>query len=228
MNSVKPLPKVYRTAYFSALAMLFILGALPVFFLESKSIVLALNSSHKPWLDLVARIITQFGSLWFYILFLGILFFCGSTIKQVAGAGVSFFGTCILVEILKLIVFPGSPRPIDMIPVHELHVIDGFAYDHFSSFPSGHASTIFVAVVVLSFLFMGRTPFFHASILLFAILVAMSRVYLSMHFYHDVYVGAFIGTFCTLAIHYSFCVISLPYWMEWNFSCIVKKIFSYK
>jgi undecaprenyl-diphosphatase len=64
------------------------------------------------------------------------------------------------------------------------------------SFPSGHAATAFGAAVALAVL----APAVRWWALLVATLVAVSRVYLGMHFTADVAAGAALGTAVALAV----------------------------
>jgi undecaprenyl-diphosphatase len=58
-----------------------------------------------------------------------------------------------------------------------------------ASFPSGHAATSFAAAAALSVL----VPRLRVPALVLAALVAISRVYLGVHFWVDVLAGAFLG-----------------------------------
>jgi membrane-associated phospholipid phosphatase len=58
-----------------------------------------------------------------------------------------------------------------------------------ASFPSGHAATSFAAAVALSVL----VPRLRVPALILAALVAISRVYLGVHFWVDVLAGAALG-----------------------------------
>jgi membrane-associated phospholipid phosphatase len=206
------------------LFLLFFLASLyPILYYGSENIVLAINSFHNPILDSIATKITLFGSLWFYILFLGALTLSKRTIKEVGFAGISFFNTCIIVEILKHIIFKTVPRPIDTINTESLHIVENFSHDHYSSFPSGHASTIFVVISVLSIFLIKKSIYIQVLFLLVASLVAISRVYLSMHFYHDVYAGAFIGYACTRLTYYGISKIKWPIWVNKNFYQVLGK-----
>lgn len=67
---------------------------------------------------------------------------------------------------------------------------------HGSSFPSNHAANSFAGAVALSFLFPNFSIFFF----IYAALVAISRVYVGVHYPFDVMLGALIGSFVSLSI----------------------------
>lgn len=58
-----------------------------------------------------------------------------------------------------------------------------------TSFPSGHAATAFAAATAVGMLY----PRFRAPLLALAGMVALSRVYLGVHFWSDVLVGSLLG-----------------------------------
>jgi membrane-associated phospholipid phosphatase len=58
-----------------------------------------------------------------------------------------------------------------------------------TSFPSGHAATAFAAATAVALVY----PRLRAPVLLIAALVALSRVYLGVHFWSDVVVGSLGG-----------------------------------
>ncbi|MEV3713209.1 phosphatase PAP2 family protein, partial [Paenibacillus larvae] len=64
------------------------------------------------------------------------------------------------------------------------------------SFPSGHTTAIFS--IITPFLFM--TGWFSLVLLVLAILVGMSRVYLGHHYPSDCLVGSFLGTVSALLV----------------------------
>lgn len=83
-------------------------------------------------------------------------------------------------------------RPYMLNPEHILIVSEPFG----SSFPSGHTSTSFAAAVQ----FFGINKKAGAAALLFAGLVAFSRLYLYVHFLTDVLCGAILGTIIGLLV----------------------------
>jgi membrane-associated phospholipid phosphatase len=64
------------------------------------------------------------------------------------------------------------------------------------SFPSGHTMTAFALALFLSILI--RNKFWGVLLLILAILVAYSRVYLFQHFPKDVFAGSIFGVFAVL------------------------------
>ena len=85
---------------------------------------------------------------------------------------------------LKLAV--GRARPPVEDPAFEALV----ALPSTASFPSGHATTAFAAAVALGVL----VPRLRAAALALAALIAVSRVYLGVHFVLDVLAGALLGS----------------------------------
>jgi len=65
------------------------------------------------------------------------------------------------------------------------------------SFPSGHATNIFAAMVFLSIRYKKYWPFF----LTVAVAVAYSRVYVGVHYPFDVLGGAVLGTLVAIGIN---------------------------
>ncbi len=65
-----------------------------------------------------------------------------------------------------------------------------------SSFPSGHSATAAAGAITLSAVY----PSFAPALILSSILVALSRVYLGVHYPFDVLAGILIGTATAIAV----------------------------
>jgi undecaprenyl-diphosphatase len=86
--------------------------------------------------------------------------------------------------------FSEALRP--MAVFENLEPIEGLVVSYRKSFPSGHTSITVAWVSLWSSLVFPklRAPLFMA---LLALIVAISRIYLNMHWLHDVIVGGFLG-----------------------------------
>jgi undecaprenyl-diphosphatase len=104
----------------------------------------------------------------------------------------------LLTLVLKAIT--DRPRPFETIPDADplLKATVG------QSMPSGHAATSFAGAVILTYLLARAGPFFF----LLAAAIAFSRVYVGVHYFSDVLVGALLGA--AVALAYLFALRLLP------------------
>jgi membrane-associated phospholipid phosphatase len=79
--------------------------------------------------------------------------------------------------------------------VKGFHQIKDFQYHLFQSFPSGHSTSSFVLFTFIAMNFAKTWP---TQILCFigALFFAFTRVYLSQHYFEDLFAGAMIGFLC--------------------------------
>jgi membrane-associated phospholipid phosphatase len=74
-------------------------------------------------------------------------------------------------------------------PVAEASIQPLVSLPESTSFPSGHAATAFAAATAVALVY----PRLRVPVLLIAALVALSRVYLGVHYWSDVVVGSLVG-----------------------------------
>jgi undecaprenyl-diphosphatase len=67
---------------------------------------------------------------------------------------------------------------------------------HSFSFPSSHATNIFTGMIIFSFVY----PRLRVGLLIFAALVAYSRVYVGVHYPFDILAGTALGVACAITI----------------------------
>lgn len=144
----------------------------------------------NPFFDLIFNWFTSFISVFVILIIATTLFLFEEKKREwVFPLWLSFILSIVVSFILKLII--ARPRPsIELF----YPLINTLSY----SFPSMHAMIAFAAVPVLGKEFRKLKWFW----ILFAFLVAFSRVYLDFHFLSDVVFGAFAGYFIGVLIVY--------------------------
>lgn len=111
--------------------------------------------------------------------------------------------TLLITHLFKKIIFAGLPRPAGYFGIENLHIVDGVKMAFSNSFPSGHTTTAF-AIFTIFCLYYSKCKSQYVWISL-AIIAGLSRVYLSQHFWVDIFVGSFIGIaigFLSMAFFY--------------------------
>ena len=127
-----------------------------------------------------------------------------------------------ITQFLKHVVFSDVMRPFiglwDEFKNGDLHLVlsedlmkKGF------SFPSGHTTSAFSLFLILA-LFV-KKPIFGAVLALFAILASYSRVYLSQHYFEDIFLGSIIGVLGTLFVYF---VFEKKNWLKENDKPLIK------
>jgi membrane-associated phospholipid phosphatase len=160
---------------------------------DKSTLHLTINSVYSPILDAVFVTLTALGdgraSTILVIVFLFIRF---RVAIHIAGSSIAGL---IVTQTLKYTLFADALRPkIFFEHSHMLRFVPGVEIFSYNSFPSGHAVTALATCFCLAVHFR-RAPA-QILLLILAILIAFSRVYLSQHFFGDIYAGAWIGLFC--------------------------------
>ncbi len=113
----------------------------------------------------------------------------------------SLFGYAIavgVVQLFKHVLLHNMYRPVRYFEELgiELYQVEGIEQKTLKSFPSGHTTEIFFVCTYLAMVIGNKFP--NILLLILAVLVGFSRVYLSQHFLEDVLGGAVLGTFFAL------------------------------
>jgi undecaprenyl-diphosphatase len=101
----------------------------------------------------------------------------------------------VLVEAIKIVT--DRDRPLDALPDVNTISILGLTSASGPSFPSGHAARAFAVAALLSF---GRGPRFYGASFVLAAGIALSRIYLGLHWPSDVLFGALLGVIGALLL----------------------------
>ena len=160
-----------------------------------EAIYFAVNSHNYPLADILAPFFTDLGNGITIIILSAILVLFN---YRAAFLMISSWAlTSIIAQIVKFIF--DAPRPFlyFQAQLNHIHLVKGVYMLRLHSFPSGHTQTIFSAMVVVMYLIKNKK--WAPLLLLLAILVGYSRMYLSEHFFEDVVAGSAIGVLFTVA-----------------------------
>ena len=144
----------------------------------------------SPLLDFVLSIITNFGVVIIVMLAIPSIMLFRKNRKAANFLFLAFISAIILAFIIKLIV--SRQRPMEIFAHPNIGVIN---YPILSvlyySFPSMHAMVVFALLPVL-LKYLPNLKYFWV---IFAFLIAFTRIYLGFHFLSDVVFGALVGCF---------------------------------
>jgi undecaprenyl-diphosphatase len=171
---------------------------------------MAINHAHHPLLDPVMEACITLGSSRMVYYYAALLLFVAVVRRDIMpfryvwlfclAVAVGIGAEEILKEVFKV------PRPALAINRDRIMILGEVKLRN--SFPSGHATFIFLSAYMLSY---RRSMLWKVPLFVFAILVAWSRVYVGAHFPLDVAGGACLGIATGYLVWqgYEFCVIRL-------------------
>ena len=178
-----------------------ILGLLKVSTINHGDAVLWMNANQNDFLSVFFKIWTYLGDwITFGVIAIALLVF-----YRKAGYIFLLIGAIqgIISWAMKNVFFKGAPRPKKYFEEQDiLNFIEGVEVREFNSFPSGHTMTAFAMATFLALILKRKewSPF----ILIVAVLVGLSRIYLHQHFLIDVVAGSFIGFSVSFLIYLIF------------------------
>jgi len=186
-------PSVFKQNKVFFLALLFVLLSGTTFLVctGKAAAFISLNAYHPFFLNVFFINYTFMGDGIFALCLIAALFFYYKKRQQGLALLYSFLISGLIVQLIKNLV--DSPRPKLFFESGQyLHFIDGVSLANNSSFPSGHTATAFAIATVMALMMKDKT--LQVLILIAAVLVGYSRIYLAQHFLLDVMIGAAIGS----------------------------------
>ncbi len=178
--------------YLNIVRFTWFLGALSILFLDKLDFQRKINQIGNSGFDVVMRYLTHAGDGIFALLVLIALLFI--RIKTALIALISFGLTAGIVQLLKHTFFKTMKRPYYFLQSDaDFRFIEDFTYHTSNSFPSGHSASIFAICTVIAYQYKSKLSI-QLILVIFAILVALTRVYLCQHFLQDIIAGSLIGT----------------------------------
>jgi membrane-associated phospholipid phosphatase len=186
-------PSVFNQNKVFFLALLFVLFSGTVFLFSNgkAAAFISLNAYHPFLLNVFFINYTFIGDGIFALCLILAMLFYYKRKQQGLALLYSFLISGLIVQLIKNLV--DSPRPKLFFEAGQyLHFIDGVSLANNSSFPSGHTATAFAIATVMALTMKDKA--FQLLILIAAVLVGYSRIYLAQHFLLDVMIGAVIGS----------------------------------
>ena len=157
---------------------------------EKGDIVIWLNQQHNGFLDVFFKYFTFLGNGIIFVIII-IAFLLLSYFRAILFT-IAVISQTVIIQVLKKIFFDDMVRPKLLLEnFNNLHHVPGVEINSFGSFPSGHTATAFTVAVLLSI--MSGNRYITVLLMILAIGVGISRIYLLQHFFIDVYFGALIG-----------------------------------
>ena len=213
-----------RTYYILTIVLLAVIGALMLLY-DKGTLHLMLCDHHTAIGDVFFPVYTKVAEWGIYIVVVALLFYKVGWAIFLLGSNLIAGGVG---QIIKHIAH--APRPVTWFAEHcpdvSLPVIEGIPFKEWNSFPSGHTITFFCLFLVLTMVLeevLQRSSLTAkggligaAGLFCLATLGAYSRVYMSMHFVEDVFVGVIIGVGVTALL--SLLIPKLQNTKFWNVS----------
>lgn len=182
--------------------LLLIIGAIAYFLTNKIEAHLFINKYHNSLFDNFFYYATYLGDGAFVVITVIIAAFFNVRLALLIFA--SYALSAGITQGLKHLVFNEWIRPAGIFEANaqlqQLYLVPGVELNYHNTFPSGHSTSAFALFFSLSIFSSKKTIQF--LLLGIAVLAAYSRVYLSQHFFIDIYAGSFIGTLCSIAVYY--------------------------
>jgi len=179
----------------------FSIALIALYFIEKGDWVIYLNQNRSVGFDYFFAYWTHLGDGVFATLLVVTLLLI--KYRYAVVGGITVIAVAIASAILKLLVFPDSARPKKYLAgIYELDLIDWVNVHSHHSFPSGHTTLAFAIATFLTMI--ARKGYLGAIFILYAVLVGISRNYLSQHFLEDITAGSLIGIMIALVTWFLF------------------------
>ncbi|MCE9540608.1 MAG: phosphatase PAP2 family protein [Bacteroidetes bacterium] len=177
-----------------------VLGALLIVINTKTETHLSFNTLHSSFFDIFFYYITNLGDG--LMMLLTVIILLAVKYRYAVIVALSNITASIITQLLKQTVFNEIVRPKKFFEgIHDLYFVPGVENHLYYSFPSGHATCAFSLYFALALLVENKV--LKLCLFFVALLVGYSRIYLSQHFFEDVYAGSLIGVCTTFAVYYS-------------------------
>ena len=159
-----------------------------MFFYTKTDMYLLVNKHYNEFFDFLFKNLTHLGNGLFSIIIVVVLLLWKFRYSMILL--ISYLLSGLISQVFKRVIFPDMLRPA-AICEDACHFIEGVKLHYHHSFPSGHTTSAFALFLCLAFFTNNKLIQFLFFVL--ALAIGYSRIYLSQHFFVDVYFGALIG-----------------------------------
>ncbi|MVN20941.1 phosphatase PAP2 family protein [Mucilaginibacter arboris] len=164
-----------------------------MFFFTKEELYFAVNRIHTVFTDVFFTRVTQLGASAGCIIISGIVILINYRKGFLLAS--SYLLTFIISQTIKHLVQAPRPHLFFAKKLSGIYMVKGVVMLDTNSFPSGHSVSAFTAALVLTYV--AKKKWWGPLMLLLAVLVAYSRMYLSEHFLVDVTAGSALGILVT-------------------------------
>lgn len=159
---------------------------------------LEFNRFHNHFFDIFFQYLTYFGDG--YIAIITVVVLLTVKFRYALLTALASLISALITQTLKHTLFSEVVRPAKFFEgLHDLYLVPGMENNFYNSFPSGHTTCAFALYFSIALIVENRGLKFFC--FLFALAIGYSRIYLSQHFFEDVYAGSLIGVITTLIVY---------------------------
>ena len=183
-------------AFYIPYLLFLFLGALVLWFIGKEELHLWSNQFYCGFCDWFFKIVT-FGGDGIFVTIVAFALLL-KKIRHALFVGLAGIFTLVIINFLKKVVFVSYLRPVAYFkqfePEINLRLVPNYDVYSLYSFPSGHTAAGFMLFLSLALIY--RKSWLSFIFFLAALFVGLSRIYLSQHFFIDIYFGSFVGVLC--------------------------------
>jgi len=186
---------LYKVRYFFIPYLVVLCACLTIKVLFTREqIYFAVNAHNYPIADTLAPYFTDLGNFWTVIVLFVIMamFNYGKAFLLIVINTI----TALSAQVIKHIFDAPRPHLYFQKQLLHIHFVKGVDILNLHSFPSGHTVTAFSTALLITY--WCKNKLWGLPLLLVAIMVGYSRMYLSEHFFEDVTAGSAIGVIITV------------------------------
>ncbi|WP_428330176.1 phosphatase PAP2 family protein [Mucilaginibacter sp.] len=159
-----------------------------------EQIYFAVNERNCEFADWIAPYITDIGNGWTTIALSALLLLFNYRAAFLLAT--AYAVTSLFAQVLKFIFDKPRPTLLFKDQLSRIHLVPGVDMLKYNSFPSGHTVSAFSAAIVI--LYITKNKNWSVPLLILAVLIGYSRMYLSQHFFEDVMAGSVVGVFIAI------------------------------